>query len=119
VNVILQISLEPNDELTKMGVPHVWKYVTDPTKRKVVELIISQQVFQRSYIMSPATPPEALKILRTAFDETMKDPKYLADAKKMHIDIAPLSGEKVEELVHKLYATPKNIVAQARKAINP
>ncbi len=119
VNVLLQVSLEPNDELTKMGVPHVWKYVTDSNKRKVVELVISQQVFQRSYIMSPETPAEVLKTLRTAFDDTMKDKAFLADAEKMRIDIAPLSGAKVDELVHKLYATPKDVVEQARKAINP
>ena len=119
VNVLLQVSLEPNEELTRMGVPHVWKYVTDPARRKVVELVISQQVFQRSYIMSPDTPADALKTLRTAFDATMKDPKFLADAEKMHIDISPLSGDKVDELVHKLYATPKDVVERARKAINP
>ncbi len=119
VHVLLQIALDPNEELDKMGVPHVWKYLTDPVKRKVVELVISQQVFQRSYIMSPDTPAEVLKILRTAFDETMQDKAFLDDAEKIHIDIAPLSGAKVEELVHKLYATPKDIIDKARKAINP
>jgi hypothetical protein len=65
-----------------MGVPHIWKYVKTDENRKVVELIISQQVFQRSYIAPPGVTPEALGILRTAFDATMKDPQYLADADK-------------------------------------
>jgi hypothetical protein len=43
----------------------------------------------------------------------------LADAEKMHIDISPLPGATVQELVTKLYATPKDIVAQARIAIRP
>ena len=70
--------------------------------------MVSQQVFQRSYIAPPGTPAEQVGILRTAFDATMKDPQFLADAEKMHIDISPLPGAKVQELVRKLYATPKD-----------
>jgi tripartite-type tricarboxylate transporter receptor subunit TctC len=119
VNVLLQVALEPNEELTKMGVPHVWKYVKTEENRKVVELVIGQQVFQRSYIAPPGIVPEALDTLRTAFDATMKDPQYLADAEKMRIDISALPGAKVQEIVAKLHATPKDIVEKARAAIRP
>ena len=118
-NVILQIALERNDELTKMGVPHVWDYVKSEEGRKIVELIIGQQVFQRSYILPPETPAAQLSVLRRAFDATMTDPQYLADAKKLRIDISPLPGAKVQEIVQKLHATPKNIVQAARTAIRP
>jgi hypothetical protein len=57
--------------------------------------------------------------LRKAFDATMSDPQYLAEAKKLRIDIAPLSGDKVQAIVEKLHATPKNIVQAARAAIRP
>jgi hypothetical protein len=119
VNVLLQVALEPNEELTKMGVPHVWKYVKTEENRKIVEMIIGQQVFQRSYIAPPGVAPEALGILRTAFDATMRDPQYLAEADKMRIDISPLPGAKVQEIVQKLHATPKDIVEKARAAIRP
>ena len=56
VNLLLQVGLEPNEELTRMGVPSVWKYVTGDDARKVVRLVISQQVFQRSYVAPPGTP---------------------------------------------------------------
>jgi hypothetical protein len=118
-NVILQISLERNPELTKMGVPHVWDFVKNEEHRKLVELVIGQQVFQRSYIAPPEIPAEPLKILRSAFDATMLDKQYLADAAKMKIDITPLSGAKVQEIVLKLHATPKDIVQKARAAIRP
>lgn len=118
-NVILQIALERNDELTKMGVPHVWDYVKSEEGRKIVELVIGQQVFQRSYIAPPETPAAQLSVLRRAFDATMTDPQYLAEAKKLRIDIEPLPGEKVQAIVEKLHATPKNIVQAARAAIRP
>jgi tripartite-type tricarboxylate transporter receptor subunit TctC len=119
VNVLLQVALEPNEELTRMGVPHVWKYVKSEENRRVVELIIGQQVFQRSYIAPPGAAPDQLATLRRAFDETMKDPQYLADADKMRIDISPLPGARVQEIVQKLHATPKDIVDKARAAIRP
>jgi len=119
VNVLLQVALEPNEELTRMGVPHIWQYVKSEENRKIVELIIGQQVFQRSYIAPPGVAPEALTTLRTSFDATMKDAEYLADADKMRIDISPLPGPKVQEIVAKLHATPKDIVEKARAAIRP
>ncbi len=50
VNVLVQVSLEPLDELTEHGVPQIWKFVPKEDDRKVAELVVSQQVFQRSYI---------------------------------------------------------------------
>ncbi len=117
VNVFLQVSMEPHPELTKMGVPTVFKYVKGEEERKVVELVISQTIFHRSYIAPMGTSPQQIETLRKAFDDTMKDPQFLADADKMRIDIDPLPGAKVQEVVARLFATPKDIVERARKAI--
>ena len=57
--------------------------------------------------------------LRAAFDATMADPQFLADAETVRIAITPLSGAKVQEIVQKLYATPKAIVERARQVIKP
>ena len=73
----------------------------------------------RSYIAPPGTPADRIEILRKAFDQAVKDPEFLADAERMRIAIAPLSGEKVQELVTKLYATPKDVVVEAKRAIKP
>jgi len=119
VNVLLQVSIAPHPELTRMGVPTVFKYVASDEDRKVVELIISQTLFHRPYIAPPETPPAQLEILRAAFDQTMADKAFLEEAERLHIDIAPLSGAKVQEVVLRLYQTPKAIVERARKAIRP
>jgi tripartite-type tricarboxylate transporter receptor subunit TctC len=119
VNLLLQAGLEPNPELTRMGVPSVFKYVKNEDDRKAVELIVSQQVFLRSYIAPPGIPREPLEALRAGFDATMQDPQFLDDAEKARIDISPLSGIMVQDLVRKLYATPKDVVMRARQAITP
>ena len=119
VNVLTQVSLEPLEELTERGVPHIWKFVTKDDDRKVAELVVSQQVFQRSYIVPSQTPAEVLGILRAAFDATMKDAAFLADAEKIKISITPLSGNKVQDLIARLYATPKEFVERAKVVIKP
>jgi tripartite-type tricarboxylate transporter receptor subunit TctC len=119
VNLLLQAGLEPNPELARMGVPSVFKYVNNEDDRKAVELIVSQQVFLRSYILPAEVPAPLLATLRVAFDATMTDPQFMADAQRIRIDIAPLSGAKVQELVRKLYATPKDVIMRARAAITP
>jgi tripartite-type tricarboxylate transporter receptor subunit TctC len=119
LNVLVQVGLEPNAELTQMGVPELWKYIDNDDDRKVAEMVVSQQIFQRSYIAPPGTPAEQIATLRTAFDATMKDPQFLSDADKVRIAITPLSGAKVQDIVQKLYATPKAIVERARQVIKP
>lgn len=116
-NVFMQVSLEPHAELTRMGVPTVFKYVDNDMDRKVVELVISQTIFHRSYIAPPGTSAQQIEVLRKAFDATMADPVFLADAEKIRIDIDPLPGAKIQDVVARLFATPKEIVERARRAI--
>jgi tripartite-type tricarboxylate transporter receptor subunit TctC len=119
LNLLVQVGLQPQQELTKLGVPTIWSFIKDENNRRIAELVVSQQVFQRSYVVPPGTPPEQVKILRAAFDATVKDPQFLADAAKMRISITPLSGREVQELVAKLYTTPRDFVDRARAAIKP
>jgi tripartite-type tricarboxylate transporter receptor subunit TctC len=119
INILVQVALEPEAELTRLGVPHIWQFVSKPDDRKVAELVVSQQVFQRSYIAPPGTPAEQIAILRAAFDATMADPDFLADAEKMKLSITPLPGAKVQELIERLYKTPKDFVERAKAVIKP
>src|SRR5215469_10091464 len=49
-NILVQVGLDPNPELTQMGVPEMWKFIANEDDRRVAELVVSQQIFQRSYI---------------------------------------------------------------------
>ena len=119
LNLLAQIGPNANDELTKLGVPRLDDYIKDDDNRRVMALIVSQQAFQRPYFVAMGTPEAYVAILRKAFDATMQDEQFLADAKKLRIDVSPLPGATVQELVQKFYATPKNIVEQGRRAIRP
>jgi tripartite-type tricarboxylate transporter receptor subunit TctC len=117
VNILLQVALEPEAELTKLGVPQVWKSIAKDDDKKAVELVVSQQVFGRPFIAPPGTPAEQVKILRDGFEATLKDKEFLADAAKAKIDVNPLSGAKVQDVVTKVYASPPAVVARAKELI--
>jgi hypothetical protein len=62
-------------------------------------------------------PPARLEVLRRAFDATMKDPAYLAEADKLKVDVEPLTGEQVAALVEQVARTPAETVARVRAAM--
>src|ERR1700716_2855997 len=102
-NILAQINLEPEAELTALGVPQIWKFIKSEGDKKAVELIISQQVFGRPYLAPPGVAAEPIKILRDAFSATMQDKEFLADAERTRIDVEPSSGERVQRLAEQLF----------------
>ncbi len=119
VHPLVQVSIEPDPELLKKGIPSIWDYVKAGEDRQVMETVVAQQVFGRPYIAPPGTPDAQVKTLRDGFMATLKDEKFLADAKRSRIDIAASSGEKVQELVVKMYATPPHISARVKAILSP
>jgi tripartite-type tricarboxylate transporter receptor subunit TctC len=117
LNLLVQVGLEPEPELARRNVPPLWNFIKNDDDRKAVELIVSQQQFQRPYIAPPGVPAEQANALRAAFDATMKDPQFLEDAARTRIDINALSGAKVQQLVEKIYATPKSVVERAKEIL--
>jgi tripartite-type tricarboxylate transporter receptor subunit TctC len=67
--------------------------------------------------LPPDVPPERVQVLRRAFDATMKDPQFVADAARLKLDIDPMTGEEVQALVGELARTPPEIVARVRGAL--
>ena len=119
VNILVQDGMETEHELDVLGVPPIWKFIANEADKAPVELIVSQQVFGRPYVAPPGVPAEQVKMLRDAFEAVMKDEAFLADAKQGRLDISPLRGEKVQEVVAKLYAAPKEVVQRAKQLITP
>ena len=118
VKVFGQIAAPAGDPtLNKLGVQNIWEAVKKPDDRQVLELIFKQSEFGRPYITPPGVPPERLKALRDAFDATMKDPEFLAEAARMKLPIDPMSGPEFSSVVENLYQVPEAMVARARKAL--
>jgi hypothetical protein len=115
---ILQLGLEPNPKATALGFPSIWNYVKGEDK-PLVELIVSQQVFQRPVVAPQNTPDAQLGVLRSAFMSAVNDAELLNEAKKANLEINARSGADVEALVKKIYSAPKDLIARMTKAIRP
>ena len=117
-NALVQLGLEVNPRVTELGFPPIWDFIK-PEDKPLVELIVSQQVFQRPFLAPAETPAPQLRVLRTAFMAALRDPELLEEAKKSTIELNPKSGEEVEALVKKIYGAPKSLIDQMAKAIRP
>ena len=118
VNIIMQASLKPNKTMDKMGVPTVWDYIKDPDDRELVENFMAQMVFGRPYVMTPDAPADRVALIREAFNKTVEDPAFLAEAKKVRIDVEPATGEEVQKLVTKMYSMSAAKLAKLKQVIN-
>ena len=85
--------------------------------RKIAEFVLAQQIFGRPYLLPPGTPDAQTVTLRKAFDDVMQDGQFLADAQKSRLQLAPASGQEVQEVVAKFFATPPALVERAREAM--
>ena len=91
--------------------------MTDPLDKKAMVFISSDTAIARSIVTTPDTPPERVAALRKAFDQVVKDPELLAEAKKSKQDISPMSGEEVQKVVNSIVDTPKEVIDRAKTVL--
>ena len=115
LNLVVQLALEKARDLP--DVPLIVDKAQTEAQRQILELIFSRQTMGRPFVAPPEIPADRRDALRAAFDQTMKDPGFLADAEKSRIEINPVAGDAIDALVKDLYRTPPDVVAQARKAV--
>jgi tripartite-type tricarboxylate transporter receptor subunit TctC len=115
INLLVQFNLERNPDLP--NVPMALESAKDDQQRQVLRLLIAPQYVGRPFFSSPDIPPERKAALRAAFDETMKDPEFLAEAAKADMEISPVSGAKIDAFIAALYKTPQDVVKKAIAAI--
>jgi tripartite-type tricarboxylate transporter receptor subunit TctC len=115
VNFPVQFGLQKEADLP--DVPAVIDLAKGDEQTKMARLIMAGQAMARPFAGPPGIPDDRRKALVAAFDATMKDPEFLADAQKIQADVNPVTAAEIEKLLAEIYATPKDIVAKAAKAI--
>ncbi len=115
VNLLVQAALKKDPELP--SVPLALDLIDDPQKKQILYITFAPQQIGRPFAAPPGIPADRHAALSKAFDDTMKDPALLAEAAKEKMDIAPMTGVEVGELLDKLYAIPPDVIAKASKAI--
>lgn len=113
--VALQFAVQKHPDLP--NVPTVMELAKTDAQRQALELILAGQAMGRPFAAPPKVPADRVDALRRAFDETMKDPAFRADADKQKLEIQPVSGEEIQALVSRMFTAPKDVVEMARQAI--
>jgi tripartite-type tricarboxylate transporter receptor subunit TctC len=117
LNVLVQLGLTKIRDLP--DVPSALDLVSDPENKAVMELILMRQEAGRPFAAPPGTPADRVAALRQAFQDTLRDPQFVAEAEKMQLEIDPLSGEAIARLLQKAYAAPKPVVQRAAALVEP
>ena len=119
VNILAQEETNGYPDLNKAGVPRTLDFAKTAEQRQILELVYSQEVFARPFMVATEVPNERVEALRKAFMETWTDPDLLAETKKIDLDVAPISGAEIQTLIAKIYATPPEVVAKTKQALIP
>ena len=116
IKVIGQYGLERHPELTE--VPTFLELAKSEEDRQALRLVFARQEYGRPFFAPPDVPADRIAALRRSFDATLKDPEFLAEAKTLNLDIEPMTGEEVADLVTKVSATAPAVVERVRAALS-
>jgi len=108
VAVLLQGGAQPNPELK--DVPFVLDLARTEEQKQAIDYLYAGQGIGRPFVAPPDLPPERLRMLREAFNATMKDADFVAEVQARKLELEPEDGEHLAALIRKIYATPKLII---------
>jgi tripartite-type tricarboxylate transporter receptor subunit TctC len=115
INILLQLALEKHPDLP--DVPLVLDLTDDPGERKVIETVFASNLMGRPFFGPPGVPAERLEVLRKAFKTTLQDPDFLAEARKMNVEIQLMTGKELHDMVESLMAIPPEILELTKEMI--
>jgi tripartite-type tricarboxylate transporter receptor subunit TctC len=114
VNFLVQFALKRHPELR--DIPTAVELARNDEERQVLSAIMKASEIGTSFFTTPGVPADRLDALRRAFDATMKDPDFLADAEKLRLTVGPMTGEEVQKMVAEVTDLPPALVEKVRAA---
>lgn len=116
INVIMVSTPKRHSELP--NVPSIGEFVKNEEAKRIVQVAAYDYgATARPYMLPPNTPKERLQILRRAFQATLKDPDFLADAQRARLDMNPLTGDEMQEAVERLWKLDKPLVEKLKEIL--
>jgi tripartite-type tricarboxylate transporter receptor subunit TctC len=112
IRVLMQMGMSKAPDMP--DVPLIMDVVTNPSQRASLEFFLSSSVMAYPLVAPPDVPKERVKLLRGAFDATIRDPDLMSQAQTQKLQITPMEGEAIQALLTKLYVTPKPIIETAK-----
>ena len=101
----------------RSDVPLVMDFAKTAEDKQVLEFLIARNVLGRPILAPPNEPADRVAALRKAFDAMVKDKDAIAEFDKQKQELTPVSRTEIQDLMDRLYKTPKDIIAKADKAM--
>ncbi len=114
--IIAAFGIKKNRELTDVPLFPLGKTAED---RQLFELMYGRQSYGRPFATPPEVPADRVRALRTAFESTMKDPEFLAEAERLKLEIDPVSADELTQLTAELYKASPELLDRMRKLLAP
>ncbi len=99
------------------GTPAIIDLARTDEQRALIRFLYAGQAIGRPFVAPPGLAPERVKMLRGAFDSAMADPQFREEAKKLRLEVDPVSGADLEKTIRDIYATPKAVVDRVSELI--
>ncbi len=112
-HAFVRFSRERAPEIPESAV-YIGSLATNDEQKQLLRVLNGGDEMGRMFIMSRKAPADRIAIIRKAFDDTMKDPAYLAEMAKLELPVHPASGTDADTLANELMSAPPKIVAQAK-----
>ena len=119
MRVFVQTHVQGYPGLNKEGVPRASEFAKTPEQREVMELFFSHTTFGRPYFVAGEVPADRVAALRKAFMETMRDPEFMAEARRAGLDIDAVDGAETQRLVRRFYEASPEVISKVKKALQP
>jgi tripartite-type tricarboxylate transporter receptor subunit TctC len=116
VNVVVQLVEKPHPDLPKVPLA-VSLAKTEEARLLLQAAVHDPNSITRPYSLSPGTPKDRVIVLQKAFMDTMRDPEFLAEAKKSRLDINPISGEEVGKTVARFFKLDSALATRLREIL--
>jgi tripartite-type tricarboxylate transporter receptor subunit TctC len=115
IKVLAQFGFKRSAELP--DAPTMYEFAKSDADRQAMRMLFARTEYGRPYFLPPGVPADRVEALRRAFDATMKDPAFLAEAAKLQLDVSPMTGEEVQALVADVVNTPPAIAQRVKAAL--
>ena len=93
------------------------QYKTPEATRRVATVLLAPAVFGRPTVATPGVPADRVKMLRDAYQRSLKDPALLEDLKKRRWSVDAISGEELAKLAKEVVSQPPDVVERMMKLL--
>jgi tripartite-type tricarboxylate transporter receptor subunit TctC len=115
-NILVQAGIKKQPELP--DVPSANELAKHPDQTQILKLLLIGQAMARPFAAPPGIPADRRAALIAAFERTTADPDFLAEAERLNFEVNPVSANQLDALLAEAYATPKDVIAKAAKAMS-